>query len=181
MYIHKLKYIHGDVKLENIVLDNSQKIKLVDFGFCTSYEKLEGYHWGSLLYSAPEIILKSELITPKIDTWSGGIVLFAISFGILPIRLKMGCSFEEIKTLYNKISELGPPFSDKIPRSTALKELLKKILSIDPKLRISEEEILASDWLSGSGSLHLDLGNLSLVESPLSSASPDTPEFPKKF
>jgi len=33
-YLHSNKLIHRDIKMENIVLDNDNNIKLIDFGLC---------------------------------------------------------------------------------------------------------------------------------------------------
>jgi serine/threonine protein kinase len=47
-----------DLKLENILLDKSENIKLVDFGFTREYDprKLLETWCGSYSYAAPEII-----------------------------------------------------------------------------------------------------------------------------
>ena len=38
-YVHRSGYAHRDLKLENILLDSSFNVKLIDFGFA---EKLQG-------------------------------------------------------------------------------------------------------------------------------------------
>jgi len=58
--VQRLSYIsdHRDLKLENILLDKSDNIKLVDFGFTRDYDprKLLETWCGSYSYAAPEII-----------------------------------------------------------------------------------------------------------------------------
>lgn len=69
-YLHNLDIAHRDIKLENVLLDNSNNAKLIDFGF--SYkaisddfsssakriisENIENSLFGTLGYMAPELI-----------------------------------------------------------------------------------------------------------------------------
>ena len=69
-YLHELNIAHRDIKLENIVLDDSMNVQLIDFGFSYKYETeseresgkrfmsdyIESQLIGSLSYMAPELI-----------------------------------------------------------------------------------------------------------------------------
>lgn len=58
-YVHQKGCVHRDLKLENILLDKHDNVKLVDFGFTREYSGTTSYlqTWcGTLCYSAPEMI-----------------------------------------------------------------------------------------------------------------------------
>ena len=98
-YIHKLNIVHRDLKPENLLLDHANNIKIVDFGLSNTFEEGETLKTacGSPCYAAPEMIAGKKYGGTKIDTWSCGIILFALVSGYLP--------FEDPDTteLYKKI------------------------------------------------------------------------------
>jgi len=56
-YIHNLDICHRDIKEENLVIDSSATIKLIDFQFASKFkEELLDKICGSLKYQAPEIL-----------------------------------------------------------------------------------------------------------------------------
>ncbi|KAI8874533.1 Pkinase-domain-containing protein, partial [Backusella circina FSU 941] len=65
-YCHTRGIVHRDLKLENILLDMDDNVKICDFGFARFAQKnqyLETF-CGSLSYSAPEIILRKKYTGP---------------------------------------------------------------------------------------------------------------------
>ena len=36
--VHKIGYLHLDIKLENFVIDSNNKVRIIDFGFVQKYE-----------------------------------------------------------------------------------------------------------------------------------------------
>ena len=60
-YWHSKNITHRDIKLENVLLDESkEKVKLIDFGFATwiPNDKKIKIFWGTPSYMAPEIVSK---------------------------------------------------------------------------------------------------------------------------
>jgi serine/threonine protein kinase len=79
-----------DLKPENLLLDESQNLKIIDFGFVRTYtkdpqENLKTY-CGSLYYCAPEMIDGTPYFGPAVDIWSLGIILYVFVNGYLPFR-----------------------------------------------------------------------------------------------
>ena len=58
--MHSIQYIHRDLKLENILLEDKEDltIKVTDFGFTTYFKtsEKENLHVGTPFYMAPEIV-----------------------------------------------------------------------------------------------------------------------------
>ena len=77
-YVHKNHMAHRDIKLENILIDKNQQIKIIDFGFgmYNPNDKLQGFFCGTPNYMPPEIIVKKHYIGQKADLWSLGVLLY---------------------------------------------------------------------------------------------------------
>jgi serine/threonine protein kinase len=61
-YLHQRNIAHRDIKLENIIIDRKEKIKLIDFGFCCASPpdaKLKVF-CGTPSYMSPEIVQRRE-------------------------------------------------------------------------------------------------------------------------
>ena len=86
-YVHRQSCVHRDLKLENILLDKSENVKLVDFGFTREYEGKTNYlqtFCGTICYSAPEMLRGEKYAGEKVDVWSLGVILYALLCGELP-------------------------------------------------------------------------------------------------
>ena len=78
---------HGDLKLENIVLDSQFNMKLIDFGMATQKDisSQTGVR-GTLQYMAPEILDGKVYSGDKADLFSVGVILFMIVTGHGPFE-----------------------------------------------------------------------------------------------
>lgn len=99
-YCHNRCITHRDIKLENLLLDDKNNIKIIDFGFstCIPNEKKIKIFCGTPSYMGPEIVNKTEYCGPPADIWALGVLLFTILSGCFPYR---GATDKE---LYSKIS-----------------------------------------------------------------------------
>ena len=151
-FIHKKHIIHRDIKLDNILLDNNYKCKICDFGVSRIMKKDEYIteQCGTPAYLAPEIIRDLGYKNLKADIWSLGILLFSIVTGNMPFKAN------SIDSLQKKILKGKFDFGDS-EISEECRDLVKKMLVVDPFKRIGIEEILEHKWLA-----EIDFENLTI-------------------
>ena len=81
--VHSVGIIHRDLKLENILVDKNNKIKVSDFGLCTlmthdSETMSRTQMTGTLKYMAPELLQEKTDYDEKVDVYAFGVVVFLI-------------------------------------------------------------------------------------------------------
>src|ERR1035437_5652862 len=87
-YVHSKKIVHRDIKPDNVHVDASGKVKLMDFGIARA-EGLSltraGFALGTPYYMAPELVL-GQMATDQVDIYAFGILLFELLTGQKPIE-----------------------------------------------------------------------------------------------
>lgn len=86
--LHGLGFTHGDIKPENIIIEQTGKIKVLDFAFSANIrmnEKLEtNLMLGTPNYIAPELCSEIPVISLENDIYSLGVLIFEMLTGSLP-------------------------------------------------------------------------------------------------
>lgn len=140
-YLHTtLKCVHRDIKAENIMLDHSGNIKLIDFGLSNIFESsntLLSTVVGSPAYAPPEMF-NGQKYNANADLWSAGVVLYAMSVGKLPFQDPC------FKSLVQKITTLEPEYPEEM--SPLLVDLLHRMLMKDFNCRMSIAKIRDHPW-----------------------------------
>ena len=140
-YIHSHNIVHRDIKLDNILIDLDNNIKICDFGVSKIIKKgdIMIEQCGTPAYIAPEILKNKGYEGFGVDIWSAGVVLYAMLSGTVPFK------GGDLKELHKLIIE-----GDFKPIKNISKEanhLVKCLLEVDPKSRITTEDILVHPWM----------------------------------
>lgn len=135
-YCHKFNICHRDLKPENLLLDKDRNIKIADFGMAAleTNDRMLETSCGSPHYASPEIVAGKNYHGGPSDIWSCGIILFALLTGHLPF------DDENIRRLLMKVQSGRFVMPEEL--SLEAKDLINRMLRINPDERISMPEIL---------------------------------------
>ena len=139
-YLHSFKppIIHRDIKPENLLLNNGGRVLLADFGWSNfSDGDVRKTFCGTPEYIAPEMLLKKGHDT-RVDIWSVGVLMFELLAGYSPFVAKNN------QDLYQNIRRLKIQWPKDMP--PLAKNLIGKILKLNPLDRPSLQEILDHQW-----------------------------------
>ena len=143
-YIHSKNIVHRDIKLDNVLIDLNNNIKLCDFGVGKIIQENEilDEQCGTPAYIAPEILENKGYVGWGVDVWSSGVVLYAMLSGTVPFKANNLHDLQNIiiSGNFKEINDISKPCND----------LLHKLLEINPKKRISIDEALKHPWIVGN-------------------------------
>jgi len=137
-YCHDLNIIHRDIKHQNILLDDQDNTKLIDFGLSNFMEegKLRSTFCGTPAYAAPEMILGKKYSGPEVDIWSMGVVLYSMITGVFP--------FENVADI------IRGSFKNPKDASPECCDLVQKMLQVEIGTRITLDQILQHPWCTAA-------------------------------
>jgi len=136
-YLHSKSIIHRDLKLQNILLQNINSVKIIDFGFACEDRKLKVF-CGTPSYMAPEIVNKIPYKGKPADIWALGVILYKMLTGLFPFKASTESQ------LYGKISKVK--YNTLRVDSKLGADLLQGIFVDDPSKRLKASEILKHKW-----------------------------------
>ena len=132
-YAHDRHILHGDIRLENVLLNKDDQILLADFTIeeiIQNRERLNYKHLESIAYTAPEMIQGKA--GPASDQYSLAIVVYELLCGEVPFTK----SYLEIASQH--INTPPPPLREKVPGlSSSIEKIVMTALAKEPTKRFS--------------------------------------------
>lgn len=144
-YLHSQGIIHKDIKPSNLLINNSDVVKITDLGVAEQLDLFNIDDWcytsqGSPAFQAPELAEGVERFSGyKVDIWSSGVTLYSITTGKYPFE------GENIYRLFEKISK--GEFSIPQELDSTLQDLLLGMLKKDPNERFTLNQVKIHSWV----------------------------------
>ncbi|KAH9803680.1 calcium-dependent protein kinase 9 [Citrus sinensis] len=151
---HSKGVMHRDLKPENFLFttgDENAVVKATDFGLSAFIEEGKAYREivGSPYYIAPEVL--SQSYGKEADIWSAGVILYILLCGVPPFWAETDQGVAQA-ILKGEINFQRDPFPN---ISSSAIELVRRMLTQDPKRRITVAQVLEMDT-DNSGTLTYD-------------------------
>ncbi|KAF8698216.1 hypothetical protein HU200_035736 [Digitaria exilis] len=187
-YIHSANVLHRDLKPSNLLLNANCDLKICDFGLArtTSETDFMTEYVVTRWYRAPELLLNSSEYTAAIDVWSVGCIfmelmdrkpLFPGRDHVHQLRLLMELIGTPNESDLDFVNENARRYIRQLPRHARQSlpekfphvqplaiDLVEKMLTFDPRQRITVEGALAHPYLA---SLH-DISDEPVCSMPFS-------------
>uniref|UniRef100_A0A8C6SKX0 non-specific serine/threonine protein kinase n=1 Tax=Neogobius melanostomus TaxID=47308 RepID=A0A8C6SKX0_9GOBI len=152
-YLHMQGVVHRDLKPSNILYmdesGNAESIRICDFGFAKQLRAENGLLMTPCYtanFVAPEV-LKKQGYDAACDIWSLGVLLYTMLTGFTPFANGPEDTPEEILARIGsgKFSLSGGYWNSV---SAEAKDLVSKMLHVDPHQRLTAEQVLRHHWIT---------------------------------
>jgi eukaryotic-like serine/threonine-protein kinase len=180
---HEHGIVHRDLKPRNIIVDGSERARVLDFGIAVHTEGGASLaeSAGSPPYMAPEHIA-GKAFGPEADVYAMGVILFEMLTGERPFKAET--SFELMQRI---VRDPAPKVTDRIASVDAdLAALVDRCLSKEPAARFRNgrqlfEELLAIAEGRPRGNLRMSMPMPQGAEKEQTSAAPEAPLATRHF
>lgn len=151
-YIHENDVVHRDLKPENLLYASETSdsvLKLADFGLSKmlSAEVIMQTVCGTPGYCAPEVLL-AKPYDREVDMWAVGVIAYILLCGFEPFYDERGDQAMFQRILKCDFQFVAPWWDDV---SLSAKNLVSKLIVLDPKKRLTAKQTLQHPWVQGKG------------------------------
>ena len=158
-YLHENDVVHRDLKPENLLYAtdaDDSVLKLADFGLSKmlTSDILMQTVCGTPGYCAPEVLLAKQYGC-EVDMWAVGVIAYILLCGFEPFYDERGDQAMFQRILKCQFEFVSPWWDDV---SLSAKDLVCKLIVLDPTKRLTAKQALQHPWVQGKGAKldHMD-------------------------
>eukprot|EP01067_Filipodium_phascolosomae_P000439 Filipodium_phascolosomae@DN1346_c0_g1_i1.p1 len=143
-FLHKNRFMHRDIKPQNILINSKGQVKLTDFGIAKALDStvaIAATYVGTSIYMSPERMM-GEPYSFSADIWSVGMTVFELATGVHP--------FSSIRNFPNLFDMLMNKPLPALPEtySAPLRDFVNKCLTKDTEKRSSAADLLKHPFIT---------------------------------
>jgi serine/threonine protein kinase len=142
---HQAGVVHRDMKPANVLIDDRDMVKIVDFGLATagtgdSRVTATGFLVGTPTYMAPEQV-RGEALDPRTDIYSLGIIMYEMFTGRPPYTADdpMAILFQHVE------AKAVRPGNVRVDISPGLESAILRAMAVEREARYQSMEELSRD------------------------------------
>ncbi|KAL7714972.1 non-specific serine/threonine protein kinase [Entamoeba marina] len=146
-YLHEKNIIHRDLKLENVLLLNTNtiNIKITDFGLGkiidSNTDNMTKTRCGTCEYISPELLKGKEYNGYKNDIWGAGVLMYVLATKKFPFLNENDVKPHKY-LIYNIINNKRSYCQEFKERSLEFKDIIDNMLNVDPMKRFAANDCL---------------------------------------
>lgn len=144
--LNDMNMVYGDVKPDNIMIQPSGDIKLIDFGCTRKIGTVHNNYIGTPMYFSPEMY--DQVFLPQYDVWGIGIIIYYLASGKHPFVRTLPIDMTDLR---NMIQTKPLVFDDPIWEgwTNEGKDLIMELLEKDPFKRLDICSLCKHKWFDG--------------------------------
>eukprot|EP00516_Mucochytrium_quahogii_P009815 CAMPEP_0203775320 /NCGR_PEP_ID=MMETSP0099_2-20121227/5994_1 /ASSEMBLY_ACC=CAM_ASM_000209 /TAXON_ID=96639 /ORGANISM=" , Strain NY0313808BC1" /LENGTH=504 /DNA_ID=CAMNT_0050673941 /DNA_START=254 /DNA_END=1768 /DNA_ORIENTATION=+ len=166
--LHRRNILHRDLKPENLVFASEAddaEVKITDFGLAMvmDWEDVHQTVVGTPNYVAPEVVSinpRRPLYGPACDVWSMGVILYILLVGYPPFY------HDNVRELFKQIRRGAYEFHKEQWENISKEaiDLVEKMLVVDPKKRLTVDQVLEHPWMRNAPNSELPSSTISKMK-----------------
>ena len=138
--------IYGDTKAENVMIEPSGRVKVIDFGCTRPINTANNCYMGTPAFFSPEMF--DKVFLPEYDVWGLGVLAYYLACGSHPFLEGLVYNKNDLPIIKQAITKKELSFLHPVWKewSDNGKTLIAEMLQKDPFMRPSIADVYKNKW-----------------------------------